>query len=161
MATNQGTTLAFIVSLIGGLIIFIFSILNVVWFSSGASNFGGYGSFMRGMMDGNHNFMGSYASSTSFFAGLSLVAVICSVIVIIGAVMLRVQPHQHLPLGYTDHSVLGPQLCRHGRVLHRRNPGHPGRSVRVKHQTNNLITVRQNKHQQNSARSVMLSHHFF
>ena len=97
MATNQGTTAAFIVSLVGGLIVFIISVLNVVWFSSGATNFGGYGSFMRGMMDGNHNFMGSYASSNSFFAGLSLVAVICGVIVIIGAIMLRAQPHQHLP----------------------------------------------------------------
>jgi hypothetical protein len=94
MAANQGTTLAFIVSLIGGLIISIFSILNVVWFSSGASNFGGYGGFMRGMMDGNHNFMGNYASSTSFFAGLSLVAVICGVIVIVGAIMLKVDTHQ-------------------------------------------------------------------
>jgi hypothetical protein len=97
MATNQGTTAAFIVSLIGGLIVFIISVLNVVWFSSGATNFGGYGSFMRAMMDSNHNFMGSYASSNSFFAGLSLVAVICGVIVIIGAIMLRAQPHQHLP----------------------------------------------------------------
>jgi hypothetical protein len=97
MATNQGTTAAFIVSLIGGLIVFIISVLNVVWFSSGATNFGGYGSFMRGMMDSNHNFMGSYASSNSFFAGLSLVAVICGVIVIIGAIMLRAQLHQHLP----------------------------------------------------------------
>jgi hypothetical protein len=97
METNQGTTVAFIVSLIGGLVIFIFSTINVVWFSSGASNFGGYGSYMRGMMDGNHNFMGAYASSNSWFAGLSLIAVICGVIVIVGAVMLKAQPHQHIP----------------------------------------------------------------
>ncbi|MGA3291088.1 MAG: hypothetical protein ABSD42_12715 [Candidatus Bathyarchaeia archaeon] len=60
MATNIGTTFAYIVSLVGGLIILIASILNVVWYSSGAPNFGGYGSYIRGMMDGYHNFMGSY-----------------------------------------------------------------------------------------------------
>ena len=60
-------------SLVGGLIIFIISTLNVLWFSSGATNFGGYGSFMRGAMDGYHNFMGTYGSSTSFLAGISVI----------------------------------------------------------------------------------------
>jgi|SRR5208337_5291736 len=95
MTANQGTTFAYIVSLVGGLIILIASILNVLWYSSGASNFGGYGSYMRGMMDGYHNFMGSYGGSYSFLAGISLVGVICGVIVLMGAIMLRVQPHQH------------------------------------------------------------------
>jgi hypothetical protein len=75
----------------------VVSTLNVLWFSSGASNFGGYGSYMRGAMDGYHNFMGTYASSTSFLTGISMVAVICGVIVIIGAIMLRAQTHQHIP----------------------------------------------------------------
>ena len=97
MATNQGTTFAFFVSLIGGLVVFIMSIINVVWFSAGATGFGGYGNYMRGMMGSNHNFMGTYASSTSFLAGLSLAAVICGIIVIISAIMLKVQPHQHVP----------------------------------------------------------------
>ena len=66
MATNIGTTFAFIVSLVGGLIIIIASILNVLWFSSGASNFGGYGNYLGGMMNGYHNFMGSYGGSTVF-----------------------------------------------------------------------------------------------
>jgi len=96
MATNIGTTFAFIVSLVGGLIIMIASILNVVWYASGASNFGGYGSYVGGMMDGYHNFMGSYGGSYGFLTGISLVAVICGVIVLMGAIMLRVQPHQHI-----------------------------------------------------------------
>ena len=95
MASNQGNTFAFVVSLVGGLITLIFSLLNVVWFSSGATNFGGYGTAMRGAMDGYHNFMGTYASSNSFFTALSVVAVVCGVIVIMSALMLRVQPHQH------------------------------------------------------------------
>jgi len=94
MATNIGTTFAFIVSLVGGIIITIASILNVLWYSSGATNFYGYGSYMHGMMDGYHNFMGSYGGSTGFLAGISLVAVICGVIVIMAAIMLRVQPQQ-------------------------------------------------------------------
>jgi hypothetical protein len=97
VASNQGTAFGFIVSLVGGLIIFIISTLNVLWFSSGAGSFGGYGTAMRGAMDGYHNFMGTYTSSSSFFAGLSVVALICGIIVVIGAIMLRVQPHQHLP----------------------------------------------------------------
>lgn len=96
MTSNQGITFAYIVSLIGGLIILIASALNVVWYSSGASNFGGYGSYMRGMMGGNHNFMGSYGGSYGFLAGISLVGVICGVVVLMSAIMLRMNPRQHM-----------------------------------------------------------------
>ena len=94
MATNQGLTFAFIVSLIGGLIVLIVSFLNFVWFLSGAQNFGGYGSYMRGAMDGYHGFMGTYGSSNTFLAGISVVALVCGVIMLIGAIMLKVDPHQ-------------------------------------------------------------------
>ncbi len=96
MATNQGPILSYVLSLVGGLIILIASIVNLVWFGSGAPNFGGFGGFMRGMMDGYHNFMGSYGSSYGFLAGISLLGLICGVIVVIGAVMLRVQPREHV-----------------------------------------------------------------
>jgi bacteriorhodopsin len=46
-------------------------------------------------MDGNHNFMGNYASSNSFLAGISVIALVCGVIVLMGALMLRVQPRNH------------------------------------------------------------------
>ena len=45
-------------------------------------------------MDGYHNFVGSYGTSNSFLAGISVVALVCGVIVLIGAVMLKVDPHQ-------------------------------------------------------------------
>ena len=93
-ATNQATTFAFILSFLGGVIVTVVSAVNVVWFSQGAPAFGGYGTTMRGVMDGYHNFMGSYASSSGFFAALSLVAVICGVVVLMSAILLRVQPHQ-------------------------------------------------------------------
>ena len=95
MSTHPGTTFAFIMSLIGGVIIFVASTVNLLWFLSGAQNFGGFGNYMRGFMDGNHNFMGSYAISNSFLAGISVVALVCGVIVLIGALMLRVQPRDH------------------------------------------------------------------
>lgn len=66
MAENQRITFAYIVSLVGGLIILIASALNVLYYSYGASNFGGYGSFVGNMMDGYHGFMGSYGSSNGF-----------------------------------------------------------------------------------------------
>ena len=95
MATNQGITFAYIVSLVGGLIILITSIINVLGYSSGAPNLGGYGSYISGIMGGYHNFMGSY-SSYGFLAGISLVAVICGVVVVMSAIMLRVHPQEHM-----------------------------------------------------------------
>jgi hypothetical protein len=97
MTTHPGTTFGFLFSLIGGLIILVASTVNLIWFLSGAQNFGGFGNYMRGFMDGNHNFMGNYASSNSFLAGISVVALVCGVIVLMGAIMLRVQPtRQHV-----------------------------------------------------------------
>jgi len=95
MSTHPGTTFAFVMSLIGGVIIFVASTVNLVWFLSGTQNFGGFGNYMRGFMDGNHNFMGNYASSNSFLAGISVIALVCGVIVLMGALMLRVQPRNH------------------------------------------------------------------
>jgi bacteriorhodopsin len=68
--------------------------VNVVWFLSGAANFGGFGNFMHGAMNGYHSFMGSYGSSNNFLAGISVVGLVCGVIVLIGAIMLKVDPHQ-------------------------------------------------------------------
>jgi hypothetical protein len=96
MATNQRITFAYIVSLIGGLIILIFSALNVLWYSYGATNFGGYGSYVGGMMDGYHNFMGTYGSSNGFLAGISLISVICGVVVVMSAISLGLNPRQQL-----------------------------------------------------------------
>ena len=96
MSTHPGTTFAFIFSLVGGIITLVASTINFVWFLSGAQNFGGFGNYMHGLMDGNHNFMGNYASSNSFLAGISVIALVCGVIVLIGAIMLKVQPRDHI-----------------------------------------------------------------
>lgn len=130
MSTNQTATLAYVLSLIGGLIVLVASIVNVVWFGAGAPGWGGFGNYMRGTMDSYHNFMGN-TSSSSFFAAISVLSLICGVIMVVGAVMLRVQPNTHY-LGSTHSRVFSRQLSRHGRLVHRRNLRHHRRSNRSK-----------------------------
>jgi hypothetical protein len=96
---NSGITAANVIALGGGLILLIVSILNVAWFGSGAPNWGGYGGYMQGAMGGYHNFMGSYAASTSFFATISVVSLMCGVIVVIMAILLRARPQEHVIWG--------------------------------------------------------------
>jgi hypothetical protein len=86
-------------SLVGGLIVLVFSLVNLVWFGSGASTVGGFGSYMHGAMDGYHNFMGNYASSTGFFTAVSVVSLVCGVIVVFAALVLRVHPEEHVIWG--------------------------------------------------------------
>jgi hypothetical protein len=99
MSTRQGVTLAYVISLVGGLIVLIFSLVNALWFGYGGSVDSGFGSFMRGAMGGNHNFMGTYASSTGFFTAISIVSLVCGVIVVFSSILLRIHPEEHVVWG--------------------------------------------------------------
>jgi hypothetical protein len=99
MSTKQGVTLSYVISLVGGLIVLIFSLVNLLYFGFGSSTSGNFGSFMRGAMDGYHNFMGNYASSTGFFTAVSVVSLVCGVIMVIAALVLRVHPQEHVMWG--------------------------------------------------------------
>lgn len=99
MSEKQGLTLAFVVSLVGGLIVLVFSLVNLVWFGYNAPNWGGFGNYWGGMMDGYHNFMGPYASSTGFFTAVSIVSFVCGVIVLMSALVLRIHPQEHVLWG--------------------------------------------------------------
>jgi hypothetical protein len=88
-----------VISLVGGLIVLVFSLVNLVYFGSGAPAAGGFGGYMRGAMDGYHNFMGNYASSTGFFTAISVVSLVCGVIVVFAALVLRVHPQEHVIWG--------------------------------------------------------------
>ena len=99
MGSNRAFGVPFVLSLIGGLIVLIFSLVNSVWFGSAAPYWGGFGGWMGGMMGNYHGFMGDYASSYGFMAGISIVGVISGIIVVISAVMLRVHPGEHLIWG--------------------------------------------------------------
>lgn len=99
MSEKQGVTVAFVISLVGGLIIFAFSLVNLVWFGSNAPSWGGFGDYWSGMMKGYHDFMGNYASSTGFFTAVSIVSFVCGVIVVFSSLVLRMHPREHLLWG--------------------------------------------------------------
>ena len=135
--------IAFVLALIGGLIVLVTSVINAVWFSYGATSFGGYGSYMRGVMDGYHSFMGSNASSTGFFASLSIIGVVCGVIVVMSAILLQVNPRQHVIWAVVIIAFFSDKFRGHGRFLHRRHLGHLRWSIRLKLKTNQPMTPAQ------------------
>ena len=99
MSEKQGLTLAFVISLVGALIVLIFSLVNLVWFGSNSPNWGGFGNYWGGMMDGYHNFMGSYSTSTGFFTAISVVSLVCGVIMLMSTFVLRIHPQEHFLWG--------------------------------------------------------------
>ena len=99
MSEKQGLTLAFVISLVGALIVLILSLVNLVWFGSNAPNWGGFGDYMHNMMGGYHNFMGNYSTSTSFFTAISIVSFVCGVIVLMSTLVLRIHPPEHFLWG--------------------------------------------------------------
>ena len=99
MSEKQGLTLAFVISLVGALIVLILSLVNLVWFASNAPNWGGFGDYMHNMMGGYHNSMGNYSTSTSFFTAISIVSFVCGVIVLMSTLVLRIHPQEHFLWG--------------------------------------------------------------
>ena len=99
MSEKQGVAVAFVISLVGGIIILAFSLVNLVWFGSNAPSWGGFGDYWSGMMSGYHDFMGNYASSTNFFTAVSIVSFVCGVIVVFSSLVLRIHPREHLLWG--------------------------------------------------------------
>ncbi len=105
MSTRQGLTLSYVMSLVGGLIVLVFSLINAVWFGSGAPNWGGFGGYMSGAMDGYHNFMGNYASSNNFFVAISIVSLVCGVIVLMSCICAKASPRRTRHLGNSYRGV--------------------------------------------------------
>lgn len=97
--TDQQPSISFILSLIGGIIVLLTSVMNFAWFVSGSPYWGGFGSFMSGMMDGHHNFMGFYGGSYEYLVVFSLVGLVCGVIIVVSAAMLRANPREHVMWG--------------------------------------------------------------
>jgi bacteriorhodopsin len=54
---------------------------------------------MHGAMGGYHGFMGSYGSSNSFFTAVSVVSLVCGIIVVMSALVLRIHPEEHFIWG--------------------------------------------------------------
>jgi hypothetical protein len=86
---------AFILSLVGGILIFVGSAVSIVWFSVGSAPFGGF----WGMMGGWHGMMGSYGVPYDYLLVLSVLGLACGVIVVIGSLMLSLRPLKHVSWG--------------------------------------------------------------
>ena len=99
MSEKQGLTLAFVISLVGAVIVLIFSLVSLVWFGSNSPNWGGFGNYWSGITDGYHNFMGGYSTSTGFFTAISVVSLVCGVIMLMSTLVLRIHPQEHFLWG--------------------------------------------------------------
>ena len=97
MESNHLPTTSYILSLVGGVITLIVGIVWLAWFGAGGPNWTGFGGWMSGMMNGYHGFMGG--GEFGFFSVLSILGLISGVVIIVSAVMLRLQPQEHLTWG--------------------------------------------------------------
>jgi hypothetical protein len=86
---------AFVLSLLGGLLIIFHSVLNTIMFSFFGVSFG----FMGGMMSGFTGMMGSVGFPFGFMVGLMLVGLIAGIIVFVGSLMLYLRPLEHFAWG--------------------------------------------------------------
>jgi len=87
---------AFILSLIGGLIILVGGVVGSVWYLFDGTFYGG---MWGGMMGGWHSMMGSLGFPYGYMAGFSLAGLVSGIIVVIGAVMLNTRPTEHTSWG--------------------------------------------------------------
>jgi hypothetical protein len=95
MTTVQKSSVPYILSLIGGLIILVGSLVSVYWFALGSSAFGSY----YGMMGGWHGMIGDFGFANSYWITFSVVGLVCGVVVVISAFMLNSRPTEHLTWG--------------------------------------------------------------
>src|SRR3989304_2832251 len=95
LATLERPTLSFILSLVGGVFVFVGSAISIVWYMVGSAPFGSF----CGMMDGWHGMMGTYGLSNNYMSAFSFIGFVCGIIVIIGAFMLNTRPLEHTTWG--------------------------------------------------------------
>jgi len=95
MQNAEKPNVAFILSLVGGLLIFVGSAVSIVWFSVGSAPFGGY----WGMMSGWHGMTGSYGFAYDYLLVLSVLGLVCGVMVVVGGFMLSLRPLEHVTWG--------------------------------------------------------------
>jgi hypothetical protein len=99
MGSGSSSNVAFILSLIGGILILIGGLASSMWFMLGGSNFWGMMNGYGGMMGGLGWMMGGYGFPFGFMAGFSLVALVSGILVIFGALMLESRPAERMTWG--------------------------------------------------------------
>ncbi len=93
--SNAKPVTAYILSLIGGLIILLGGTLASIAYIAGNSSLGWFGGMWGGMTSGWHGMMGTFGLPYSYMVAFSLIALISGVIVTIGAFMLNSRPMEH------------------------------------------------------------------
>ena len=99
MSEQTKPQIAFILSLVGGILILLAGIVCCTWFWFDGMNFSGMMGGLGGMMGGYHAMMGSLGVPFSFMGGLSLIGLVSGIVVIISAVMLNIRPTEHTGWG--------------------------------------------------------------
>src|SRR3989304_7157685 len=99
MNTNTGSkntkVTAFILSLIGGILMLLNGSMSFMMLTYYGGDFG----FMWGMMGGYMGMMGSLGFPFGSFLGLMIVGLVCGIIVTISALMLNSRPAEHRSWG--------------------------------------------------------------
>ncbi len=92
MGTPKGPEAAFVLSLVGGVLILTGSVVVMMWAFGGMPTWSGP---MSSMMGGYGGMMGGMGfSGTGVFSGMSFLGLIAGVLVLVGAIMLRNRPEQ-------------------------------------------------------------------
>jgi hypothetical protein len=97
MESNQLPVTSYMLSLIGGIIVLLTGIVGFLWFGAGGPGWGGFGGWMSSMMGNSHGFTGG--GEFGFFSIISVLGLFSGIVMIIGAVMLRARPQDHITLG--------------------------------------------------------------
>jgi len=110
-SSHESPTIAFILSLIAGILMLITGILSAAWFMAGGSfsnyynnqgmmgGLSGMMSELGGMMNGYEFMMHGFGFPYGFMSGLSIIGLIAGILVIIGAIMLNANPANHITWG--------------------------------------------------------------
>ncbi len=99
MASYTTSTSAFILSLVGGILILLGSGVTWMWVISGGFDFGDMMNGVGHMMGGYQDMMDSLGFPSGFMTGLPLLGVISGIVVITSAIMLNAQPGAHMTWG--------------------------------------------------------------
>lgn len=99
MSSHQTPSIAFILSLIGGILMLIGGIASSLWFMSGGYNSDYSGMMGPGMMGGYQSMMQGFGVPLGYTSGLSLIGLIAGILVTIGAVMLSARPRESATWG--------------------------------------------------------------
>jgi hypothetical protein len=91
MSTEKFPQLAVILSVLGGSLILLNSVLLTIWFLIGGSVWGMMGGF-TGMMDGFQGMMGSVGFPLAMLSSFALIGIVAGGLVLVGAIMLARTP---------------------------------------------------------------------